>query len=171
MGKKNNTRKVDKPRSDSGGSSHGRKRADSSGNKLDSTSTSATSSASKNNSHIPLSKDAQARANKLNGLYYELQYGMNVTLDKRDGKELEMLCLSIFQMLISHVIIYRFNFSTYNFLMLSICIIVLVWRYLLRAGKLRTVKKLEKNSLHIVASLLVLGAMYHSITSIFYYLW
>jgi hypothetical protein len=176
MGKKNNIRKADKPRSDGGGSSHGRKRANSSGNKFESTptplssSSSATSSASKDNSHIPLSKEAQTRADILSGLYYELRYGMSVTLDERDGKELEMLCLSIFQILISHVIIYRFNFSTYNFSMLFICIIVLVWRYLLRTGKLRMVNKIEKNSSYIVASLLVLGSMYHSITSIFYVL-
>ena len=171
MGKKNNTNKKNthgKQRSGSDSSSrNSRKRADSKDSNLTST-TSTNNNNNKYNNHLPLTKEAQERVDKLTGLYYDLPYGANVSLTK--GGEKRLLIFSISQMFLLHVIIYRFNYNTYNFLMLFICILALVWRFALRTGKLSKVDKLEKNSSYAVALIFVLGAMWYSVWSVIYVL-
>ena len=96
MGKKNNTNKKNthgKQRSGSDSSSrNSRKRADSKDSNLTST-TSTNNNNNKYNNHLPLTKEAQERVDKLTGLYYDLPYGANVSLTK--GGEERLLIFSI----------------------------------------------------------------------------
>ena len=77
---------------------------------------STTNNNNKYNNHLPPTKEAQERVDKLTGLYYDLPYGANVSLAK--GGEERLLIFSMSQMFLLHVIIYHFNYNSYNFLML-----------------------------------------------------
>ena len=92
-----------------------------------------------NNINMPLSGAAQDRADKLMQMYFALPCGSAITFE--ENAENVVFILSLTQILVLHIIIYRFNFNTYNFLMLFVSILATAWRYAVRTGRLLTRQK------------------------------
>ena len=124
-----------------------------------------------NNINMPLSRDAQDRADKLMQMYFALPYGSAVTFE--ENAENVVLFMSLTQILVLHIIIYRFNFNTYNFLMLFASIFAIAWRYAVRTGRLFSEAKsnrIETKSAYALGGVLVACALWNSVWSVIFVL-
>ena len=124
-----------------------------------------------NNINMPLSRDAQERADKLMQMYFALPCGDAITFE--ENAENVVLFLSLTQILLLHIIIYRFNFNTYNFLMLFVSILATAWRYAVRTGRLFNEAKneaFETKSAYLMVAFFVACALWSSIWSVIHIL-
>ena len=120
-----------------------------------------------NNINMPLSRAAQDRADKLMQMYFALPCGSAITFE--ENAENVVFILSLTQILLLHIIIYRFNFNTYNFLMLFVSILATAWRYAVRTGRLFNEAKkegFETKSAYLMVAVLVACALWSSIWSV-----